>query len=67
MLNGNILPEIVLPAIHLSNTYDHRNQKTRNPVRSSIFKLITGGLVVRWVTTGESPLSYVFVSFFLAP
>jgi hypothetical protein len=30
------------------------------PVRSAIFKQNTGGLVVRWVTTGEYPLLYVF-------
>ncbi|EMD86509.1 hypothetical protein COCC4DRAFT_135620 [Bipolaris maydis ATCC 48331] len=36
------------------------SQAARKPVRSFIFKLDTGGLVVRWVTTGESPLSYVF-------
>ncbi|ENI06576.1 hypothetical protein COCC4DRAFT_134080, partial [Bipolaris maydis ATCC 48331] len=29
---------------------------------SSVLKQLIGGLVVRWVTTGESPLSYVFVS-----
>jgi hypothetical protein len=42
------------------NTYDHRTLKTRLPVRSALFKQRTGGLVVRWVTTGESPLLYVF-------
>ncbi|ENI01178.1 hypothetical protein COCC4DRAFT_148471 [Bipolaris maydis ATCC 48331] len=36
-----------------------------DPVRSPFVKYLTGGLVVRWVTTGESPLSYVFVFFFL--
>jgi hypothetical protein len=35
--------------------------KTRLPVRSALFKQRTGGLVVRWVTTGESPLLNVFV------
>ncbi|KAH4251798.1 hypothetical protein HBI81_192480 [Parastagonospora nodorum] len=41
--------------------------RTRLPVRSAIYKHRTGGLVVRWVTTGESPLLYVFavVSAFL--
>ncbi|PSN65676.1 hypothetical protein BS50DRAFT_497280, partial [Corynespora cassiicola Philippines] len=34
--------------------------KIELPVRSAVLKLCTGGLVVRWVTTGESPLSYVF-------
>ncbi|KAF1938024.1 hypothetical protein EJ02DRAFT_355461, partial [Clathrospora elynae] len=30
------------------------------PVRSAVLKQCTGGLVVRWVTTSESPLLYVF-------
>jgi hypothetical protein len=34
--------------------------KTRLPVRSALFKQRTGGLVVRWVTTSEYPLLYVF-------
>jgi hypothetical protein len=50
----------------LSPTYDHRTLKTRLPVRSALFKQRTGGLVVRWVTTSESPLLYVFAFFFLA-
>jgi hypothetical protein len=33
------------------------------PVRSAIFKQDTGGLVVRWVTTDEYPLLYVFAIF----
>jgi hypothetical protein len=41
-------------------TYDHRTLKTRLPVRSALFKQRTGGLVVRWVTTSEYPLLYVF-------
>ena len=44
-------------------TYDHRYQKTRRPVRSALFKLVTGRLVVRWVTTSESLLLYVFCVF----
>jgi hypothetical protein len=48
------------------STYDHRTLKTRLPVRSALFKQRTGGLVVRWVTTSEYPLLYVF-AFFLAP
>ena len=47
------------------NTYDHRTLKTRLPVRSALFKQRTGGLVVRWVTTSEYPLLYVFVIFLL--
>ncbi|KAF1358279.1 hypothetical protein EJ07DRAFT_124632, partial [Lizonia empirigonia] len=43
-----------------SSTYDHRTLKTRLPVRSALFKQRTGGLVVRWVTTSEYPLLYVF-------
>ena len=34
---------------------------TRLPLRSALLKQNTGGLVVRWVTTSESPLLYVFV------
>ena len=47
-------------------TYDHRTLKIRLPVRSAIYKQCTGGLVVRWVTTSESPLLYVFAFFFSA-
>ncbi|KAF1922202.1 uncharacterized protein M421DRAFT_79213 [Didymella exigua CBS 183.55] len=46
-----------------SFTYDHRTLKTRLPVRSALFKQRTGGLVVRWVTTSEYPLLYVFCLF----
>ncbi|KAF1915535.1 hypothetical protein BDU57DRAFT_450758, partial [Ampelomyces quisqualis] len=42
------------------STYDHRFKNIALPVRSAVLKLVTGGLVVRWVTTGESPLLYVF-------
>jgi hypothetical protein len=45
------------------STYDHRTLKTRLPVRSALFKQRTGGLVVRWVTTSEYPLLYVFAIF----
>jgi hypothetical protein len=41
--------------------------RTRLPVRSALFKQHTGGLVVRWVTTGESPLLNVFLPIFVAP
>ncbi|KAF1936130.1 hypothetical protein EJ02DRAFT_359861, partial [Clathrospora elynae] len=34
--------------------------KSALPVRSAVLKQCTGGLVVRWVTTSESPLLYVF-------
>ncbi|KAF2849405.1 hypothetical protein T440DRAFT_399427, partial [Plenodomus tracheiphilus IPT5] len=44
------------------STYDHRTLKIELPVRSAVLKQCTGGLVVRWVTTGESPLLYVFLS-----
>ena len=43
-----------------NDTYDHRTLKIRLPVRSAIYKQCTGGLVVRWVTTSEFPLLYVF-------
>jgi hypothetical protein len=48
-------------------TYDHRTLKTRLPVRSALFKQRTGGLVVRWVTTSEYPLLYVFVLLHSSP
>jgi hypothetical protein len=48
-------------AVIQTDTYDHRTLKTRLPVRSALFKQRTGGLVVRWVTTSEYPLLYVFV------
>ncbi|KAF1834298.1 hypothetical protein BDW02DRAFT_498569, partial [Decorospora gaudefroyi] len=41
-------------------TYDHRQRSTLDPVCSPHDKPLTGGLVVRWVTTSESPLLYVF-------
>jgi hypothetical protein len=43
-----------------SSTYDHRILKIELPVRSAVLKQDTGGLVVRWVTTSEYPLLYVF-------
>jgi hypothetical protein len=49
----------------LSFTYDHRTLKIELPVRSAVLKQCTGGLVVRWVTTGEYPLLYVFGLFWL--
>ena len=56
--------EDILPDISMIDTYDHRIMKIRLPVRSAIYKHDTGGLVVRWVTTSESPLLYVFAFFF---
>jgi hypothetical protein len=44
-------------------TYDHRTLNITLPVRSALYKQCTGGLVVRWVTTSESPLLYVFALF----
>jgi hypothetical protein len=44
----------------LTCTYDHRTLKIELPVRSAVLKQCTGGLVVRWVTTSEYPLLYVF-------
>ncbi|KAF2706505.1 hypothetical protein K504DRAFT_58222 [Pleomassaria siparia CBS 279.74] len=46
--------------------------KTGLPVRSALHKHRTGGLVVKWVTIGESLLLYVFailceLFFFLSP
>ena len=49
-----------------SGTYDQRKLRIRHPVRSALYKQFTGGLVVRWVTTSESPLSYVFAFYFVS-
>jgi hypothetical protein len=57
---ATITYEIIFHKIEVPFTYDHRTLKTRLPVRSALFKQRTGGLVVRWVTTSEYPLLYVF-------
>jgi hypothetical protein len=63
-----VRPPVTTTTLHVylssSSTYDHRFKKIALPVRSAVLKLVTGGLVVRWVTTGESPLLYVFFFFF---
>jgi len=43
------------------STYDHRRRRNVGPVRSRIHKPSVGGLVLRWVTTGEYPLLYVLL------
>ncbi len=48
----------------MSVTYDHSFRIIALPVRSAVLKPVNGGLVVRWVTTGESPLLYVFALYF---
>jgi hypothetical protein len=53
----------IYQVLHKSVTYDHRIFGAALPVRSAVLKKDTGGLVVKWVTIGESPLLYVFVSF----
>ena len=62
MATGHVSRNISF-AMSRTDTYDHRTLKTRLPVRSALFKQRTGGLVVRWVTTSEYPLLYVFGSF----
>lgn len=42
-----------------SSTNDHRYVRTRHPVRSAIYKHVIAGLVLRWVTTWESPVLFV--------
>ena len=54
------MAELISSHNNRNDTYDHRTLKTRLPVRSALFKQRTGGLVVRWVTTSEYPLLYVF-------
>jgi hypothetical protein len=63
-LEGCAQSEYNTPQIGQNDTYDHRTLKIRLPVRSAIYKQCTGGLVVRWVTTSESPLLYVFAYLF---
>jgi hypothetical protein len=46
-----------------TSTYDHRTLKARLPVCSAIYKQCTGGLVLGFVRTVESPLLYVFLPF----
>jgi hypothetical protein len=53
--------EIRIVSFSVPFTYDHRYQRARRPVRSALFKLVTGRLVVRWVTTSEYLLLYVFL------
>jgi hypothetical protein len=70
MVSGSILTSefiswhFIIKYFVQTATYDHRTLKIRLPVRSAIYKQCTGGLVVRWVTTSESPLLYVL--FFLS-
>ena len=59
---GSWRPDLWQELLVVTSTYDHRTLKTRLPVRSALFKQRTGGLVVRWVTTSEYPLLYVFAS-----
>lgn len=60
----HFIPGIKLPCSKESSTYDHRKWKTELPVRSAVLKPLAGRLVVGWVTTSESRLSYVFDDFF---
>ena len=47
----------------VSSTCDHRVWKTGLPVRSAVLKPHAGWLVVGWVTTSESQLLHVSISF----
>jgi len=69
--HGSILDQEINISIYTkdftqSSTYGHRSKNTRRPVRSALFKLRTGRLVVTWVTSSESLLLYVFESFIFA-
>jgi hypothetical protein len=59
-ISVNKLPDTVI----LRDFVASERETTRLPVRSALFKQRTGGLVVRWVTTSENPLLYVFDFFF---
>ena len=58
------LAPTLLDTVKLRISVVHGQETTRLPVRSALFKQRTGGLVVRWVTTSEYPLLYVFDNFF---
>jgi hypothetical protein len=64
-VRGMTAPTLITVIFADSSTYDHRRMIALDPVRSPHVKPSTGGLVVRWVTTGESPLLYVFGPTFL--
>ncbi|KAG9903942.1 hypothetical protein KCU98_g22385, partial [Aureobasidium melanogenum] len=49
-----------------TSTYGHSQLKTGHPVRSAIHKQLNGRLVLRWVTTWESLLLFIFL-FSLTP
>ena len=62
---------IYTPQTPQTSTYDHTHLRIRDPVRSPIDKQMRARLVVGWVTTSESLVLYVFISFlfhsFLTP
>ena len=62
-----ILGTIYTPQLSNYFTFDHRTLRTLLPVCSALDKQRTGGLVVRWETTGESPLLNVFEFLFQTP
>ena len=59
-LSPPLCEDYISPSTIDSFTYDHRILRIAHPVCSAVLKQDTGGLVVRWVTTGEYPLLYVF-------
>ncbi|KAK0745372.1 hypothetical protein B0T21DRAFT_101916 [Apiosordaria backusii] len=50
-------------SLTITITYDHTQLRIRDPVRSPLVKQLRAELVLRWVTTGESSVLYVFASF----
>ena len=64
VLGQSLTPTYFVPMLRTS-TYDHRVWRTGLPVRSAVLKPHAGKLVVRWVTTSESLLLYVFVFLFV--
>jgi hypothetical protein len=50
-----------------SITSDHRTEKARHPVRSALFKLSIGCVVVGWVTTSEFQLLLVIFILLFCP
>jgi hypothetical protein len=56
----SFLKAIIAKTVQCRTSVVTDHETTRLPVRSALFKQCTSGLVVRWVTTSEYPLLYVF-------
>ena len=57
-------PDLSTASTATINTYDHTHWGTQDPVRSPLDKPVRAKLVVGSVTTSESLVLYVFLTFF---